>query len=341
VQTRHSTRVLALVLATVALWSAGPAPGPGALTIPAAPIAFAQSHDNRGPQTVYRSGIDLVSLDVCVRSRDGRFVPALAPGDFLVLENDKPQRLAFFLPQDRVPLSVMLVLDRSASMAGERLERARQAAIAFVKQLRPEDRIGVMAFNELAERRLPLTSDRAAAERAIAGVTAEGQTGLFEAVLVGLRELERDRRERAGDARDVLLVLTDGEDTSSRPTFEHVLEDVRRSGVLVYGISLRTDARDRCLAPSRELLQFAHDTGGRAVAVQDLANLTPVYEEIAIELRSLYRIGYVPRDAGPDGGWRRVSVRVAGGDVVARTRSGYYAPAARYRAAHARGLKHD
>jgi VWFA-related protein len=275
--------------------------------------------------TVFRTGVDLVALDVCVRDRDGRLVPALAAKDFVVLENNTPQELQLFVPEGDVPLSIVLLIDRSASMAGEKLERAQAAARAFLRRLGPEDEVEVMAFNELADRRLAFTSDRAAAERAVNELTPEGQTSLYESIMAALRDLQKARRDRVDEARDALLVLTDGEDTSSRPEFDYVLEDVRRSGVIVYAVSLGMDGRDRCVAPSHELLRITGESGGRAVAVTDPESLTPVYEEIASELRHLYRLAYVPTNTVKDGAWRTITVKVPSQNLVARTRAGYYA----------------
>lgn len=268
----------------------------------------------------------MVALDVCVKDRQGHPISGLAADDFLILDQSAPQKVAIFSPDGHVPLAVAVLLDRSNSMLGPRLERAKMAAAAFVRSLRPQDLVEVIAFDDIADRLFALGADHAAAERTIADVSVNGQTRLFEAVVVALRDLEHAQRARSAEYRNVIVILSDGEDTGSRLPFDVVLEDVRRSGVLVYGISLRTDERDRWLAPLRELAQLGYDTGGRAVAVRDLDSLAPVYEEIGAELRHLYRIGYVPSPVVRDGRWRSLSVRVARADARVRTRAGYYAP---------------
>ena len=274
----------------------------------------------------FRGRVDVVALDVCVKDRDGRFIPELAPDDFLILENRTPQTLEFFLPDGRLPLSVVLLLDRSTSMAGAALTRAKAAATAFLDRLEPTDRVEVMAFNELADRRYALGANLQAAAAAIASVESGGRTGLYEALLAGLRDIQRVQAHDAVDRRQVLLVLSDGEDTSSRPSFDQVLEEVRRSGALVYAVSLRTGPGNRDLPPSTELMQLAADSGGRAVTVRDLGELDAVYTEIAAELRQLYRLGYIPTDTRADGAWRTISIRLADKGLRARTRRGYYAP---------------
>jgi hypothetical protein len=113
--------------------------------------------------------------------------------------------------------------------------------------------------------------------------------------------------------------------------FEDVVERVRRSDALVYGISLRANTKGRVLAPSFALAEFCRVTGGRAVAAIDPGQMVPIYDAIGLELRSLYRIGYTSRNSTADGGWRSLSVRIGRTGLRARSRTGYYArrPASR------------
>ena len=295
-------------------WSAGSRARGGAANAPA-----------ERPQ--FKSGIDLVSLDVCVKSRDGRPTTGLKPEDFLILENNIPQQIALFSAEGRVRLAVALLVDNSSSMAGPRLERARVAAAEFLNLgiLRSDDLVEVISFNERANLGYPLGTDHEQAKLSLNAISAAGMTRLYEAVLVALRRLERAQQSRTVEYRNVMILLSDGEDTGSRLPFEDVLEDVRRSDVLVYTISLRTDEHDRVVAPLWQMARLAYDTGGRAVAVRDLAGLTQIYQDIGVELLHLYRLAYVPSTPVRDGSWRSVSVRVPRKDLVIRTRSGYYA----------------
>ena len=280
------------------------------------------------PQPKFSSGVDLVALDVCVKDRDGRFIPGLTADEFLVLDNNRLRTIEFFSADGRVPLTVVMLVDRSASMADGKLERAKAAARTFIQALRPGDLLEVITFGDRSERRLAFSTDRAAAEQAIDELSAEGATALFESLAIALRDLEQARRRQAIDYRQAIIILSDGEDTRSVLTFDDLLEDARRSGVLIYGLSLRADEKGRALPTPRTLLQLAHDTGGRAVAVEDRETLGAVYEEIGAELRHLYRVAFAPAANTPhDGSWRRISVRVRDhGDVRVRTRAGYYAP---------------
>jgi Ca-activated chloride channel family protein len=274
----------------------------------------------------FKSGVDLVALDVCVKQRDGLPTTGLAPEDFLILENNIPQRIALFSAEGRVPLAVAVLIDSSHSMRGTRFERAKAAAAEFIEVLRPDDLVEVMAFNQRANVRYALGADHGLAKLSLNEVSPAGMTGLYEATLVALRRLDHARRKQDVEYRSVVIVLSDGEDTSSLLSFDAVLEDVRRSNALVYTISLLTDERDRTLAPRWQMAQLAYDTGGRAVAVRDLSGLDRIYQDIGVELLHLYRLGYVPAPPAQDGSWRSISVRVPAKDLVIQTRSGYYAP---------------
>jgi Ca-activated chloride channel homolog len=295
------------------------------ITVVGALGAAQSSATPEAPSTVFRSRTDLVALDVSVEDQAGEFVAPLTADQFLVLEDNVPQKVTIFSAEGRMPLAVALLVDHSQSMEGERLDHAKAAAGAFLRALEPADLVEVLAFNEASNRLYPLGTDHAAAEESIADLSASGATGLYDAVLVGLRDLERAQRDRSVDFRQVLVILSDGEDTASHDAFEDVLGDARRSRVAIDVISLRTDSHDRWLAPARELAQLAFDTGGQAVAVRRLADLASIYEGIAAELRHQYRLGYVSSSTIDDGRWRRISVRTANKDLVVRTRAGYYA----------------
>ncbi len=278
----------------------------------------------QGPR--FTSGVDLVALDVCVKNHEGHPAAGLKPEDFLILENNIPQRIEQFSTAGRVPLAVILLVDSSRSMFGGPLDRAKTAAAGFIDILRPEDLVEVMSFNERAHRRYELGADHAQAKQSLNEVSAAGATRLYEAVLVALRELEHAQRTRTTEYRNVIIVLSDGEDTYSRLPFEGVLEEVRRAGVLVYTISLRTKHHEGPGAPLWQMALLAHDTGGQAVAIRDLNGLAQIYQDINTELVNLYRIGYVPSPSVGDGSWRAISVRVPVTTHIVRTRTGYYAP---------------
>lgn len=150
----------------------------------------------------------------------------------------------------------------------------------------------------------------------------------LDAMLVAASELARARTDALPDTREVIVLLSDGQDTSSRVSFEEVLPAIRRSGALVYGVSLQASRRGEWLGATWPMLTLAGDTGGRALGVPEPGALPELYREILAEVRHLYRVGYVSNNARRDGGWRPVSVQVPGRDARVQTRSGYYAPRA-------------
>jgi VWFA-related protein len=305
-----------------AMWGLGPRVGVVAIaSLLTAVTALAQAPS--APR--FRSGVDLVTLDVCVTDREGRVLPGLKAEDFLVFEGRARQQLAFFSAEGQVPLAAVVLIDRSSSMTGPKLERAKTAALSFLSHLRPEDVGAVLAFNRQVTRVVPFGTAASVARPLVNDISADGQTAMFDAMLVALRELQpADRPE--GPRREAILVLSDGEDTASHLDFDDLRREVQRTGALVYSISIRMDERDRPLPPLHEFSQLAWDSGGRAVAVRDLTTLDAVYADIAAEFRQMYRLAYVPAVPLRDGGWHAVTVRVPDGDARVRTRAGYYAP---------------
>ena len=286
----------------------------------------------------FKTGVDLVSLDVCVRDASGRFVPDLSANDFLVLEDGKPQQVAFLAPSSAVALTAVLMIDISQSMHGEKLRRALEAARQFAELLGPDDRLEILAFNRRATRVHAFGDDLAHVPTALSssiGATltsssdvATGSTALYDGLLVATNEIVRARRAPLPETREVIVLLSDGEDTSSRVGFEEVLPVLRRSGALVYGVSLRATDRGDWLGANWPMLAIARDTGARALGVPRLEALPELYREIDAEVRHLYRLAYVSNNDRRDGQWRTISVRVPARDARVRTRSGYYAPRA-------------
>lgn len=280
----------------------------------------------------FRSEVDLVLLDVCVRDDNGQFERDLSIEDFLVFENGVRQQVSLLVPSNAVRLNAVLLLDMSQSMDGPKLDRALEAARQFATWFNAPDRLEIIAFTQRSMRvqgfddtapgpgALPL-----ALRAARTSIGSTGSTALYDALLVAVGDLTPARMAKSPDTRDVIILLSDGEDTASLVGFEEVLPVVRRSGVLVYSVSLRANLRGDWLGPNWPMLQFARDTGARAMGVPKLDALPELYREIDAEVRHLYRLGYVSTNTRRDGQWRSISVRVSVDHARARTRAGYYA----------------
>ena len=278
---------------------------------------------------VFRSGVAVVSLNVTVSDSQQRFITDLEQGDFNVFEDGAKQELIYF-SKTHLPLALSLLIDTSASME-ERLLVAQDAAVGFAQRVRPEDLAQVVDFDSRVSVAQAFTSDKAALEKAIRGTSSGGSTSLYNAVYIALKELAKVKASSADDVRrQAIVVLSDGEDTTSLVSFEEVMELAKRSETVIYTIGLQP-REPSALKGFREaefvLRQFAQETGGRSFFVQKAEELTGVYGQIADELSSQYTMGYAPKNAKRDGAWRRLMVQVGRSNVTVRTKRGYYAPA--------------
>jgi Ca-activated chloride channel family protein len=277
---------------------------------------------------VFKLDVDAVNLAVSIRDGD-RFVTDLGQGDFQVFEDGVRQDLSIF-SHEATPISLAILLDCSLSM-DLKLAQAREAAIRFVKRLRPQDEAQIVHFNERVRVAQGFTSDREQLEAAIRSAHASGGTALYTAVYVALKDLARQRRE--GETRRLaMVVLSDGEDTASLVSDDQALLLARRSEIGVYGISLKgpqtADAHRTDTGLSRFFISaLSRETGGEAHFPRALAQLSTVYEQVLEQLRSQYSMGYVSSNARRDGRWRNIVVRLLGRPQLrVRHKPGYYAP---------------
>jgi Ca-activated chloride channel family protein len=289
--------------------------------------ATALAAQSAGPQ-VFRSGVDIVSLNVTVTDGQNRYLTDLDQADFTVLEDGARQDLLYF-SKENLPIALSLLIDTSASME-ERLLIAQNAAVGFAHRIREQDLAQVIDFDSRVQIAQPFTADKAALEAAIRGTSSGGSTSLYNAIYIALRELKKVRTSRQDEVRrDAIIVLSDGEDTTSLVSFEEVMELAKRSETSIYTIGLQP--REPAYAKGfREaefvLRQLAQETGGRAFFAQKAEELTGVYGQIADELSSQYSLGYASKNARRDGAWRKLAVQVARPSAVTRTRRGYYGP---------------
>jgi Ca-activated chloride channel family protein len=278
----------------------------------------------------FRGGVDLVSLSVTA-TEGARYVTDLSEEEFEVFEDGAKQSITFF-SRAQQPVALAILLDTSASME-ERLPIAQQAAIGFVKRMRPEDLIEVIDFDSQVRVLQTFTNDVSALETAIRQTSVNGSTSLYNAIYISLKGLKKIRAQSAEEIRrQAIVVLSDGDDTSSLVEYEEVLDLAKRSETAIYSIGLRqgpaSGARREFKEAEFVLNQLARDTGGRAFFPTTVHDLPKIYEQISQELASQYAIGYMSRNNLRNGAWRRIIVRVTRPGISARTRQGYYAPTA-------------
>ena len=279
-------------------------------------------------QQVFHGRTDLVRLNVTALDAQGRLLPGLEQGDFQVIEDGVAQEISNFA-RDPQPISLALLLDTSVSME-PKLKIAQEAAIGFARRLTAKDTAEVIKFDSAAQVLQPFTGDVALLERAIRRTEAGGPTALYNALYVAYGEFRRERARTADDVRrQAVVLLSDGEDTSSVVPFDLVLDEAKRADVMTYAIGLRpkTTVPNRGWNEAEYVMKrIALDTGGRAHVVDDEKELPGIYDQIAQELANQYTIGYVSKNAKRDGAWRIVSVLVGRPGASARTKAGYFAP---------------
>ena len=274
-----------------------------------------------------RSGVELVSLNVTVTDQAGKYATDLAEADFEDFEDGAKQNLTFF-SKTQQPISLALLLDTSASM-DERMGIAQEAAIGFARQLHKEDQAEVIDFDSQVRILQAFTNDSSALEKAIRQTTPNGSTSLYNALYIALKDLKKVKAETASDIRrQAIVLLSDGDDTSSLIEFDQVLDLAKRSETVIYSIGLRQGeiARREFKEAEFVLKQLSTETGGKAFFPTDARELQKIYQAIWDELSSQYALAYSSSNPKRDGAWRRVQVRVVKPGLTARTKLGYYGP---------------
>jgi Ca-activated chloride channel family protein len=276
-------------------------------------------------QASFRIAVDvaLVVLHATVTDRQGSLVSNLAEPDFEVYENGVLQHIQLFKNED-VPVAVGLVIDHSTSML-PKLAEVTAAARAFVESSNREDQMFVVNFNEVASLGLPatirFTDSTDELQRAIATKVTKGQTALYDAIAMGLAQLQAASRDKK-----VLIAVSDGGDDASRLKLEKVMKLAEQSTAVIYTVGV-FDQDDPDKNPG-VLNRLARATGGEPFLPRQLGETLAICERIARDIRHQYTIGYVPSNPARDGSYRiiRVIARTKGqGKLSVRTRTGYIA----------------
>jgi Ca-activated chloride channel homolog len=279
-----------------------------------------------------KASVDLVVLHVTVTNSAGQFVSDLKEGNFRVSEDKIEQKVSFF-SRDDIPVTMGLVIDNSGSMREKRQE-VNAAAMTFVRTSNPQDEAFVVNFNDeyYLDTDGDFTSDQRDLNEALSRIDTRGSTALYDAVIGSLEHLKKGHKDKR-----VLLLITDGDDDASRMSFEDTIKEAEKSNAAIYTIGVFSDDDrkndKRMVRHSKKVLQeLAEATGGQAYFPDNLADVTPICEQVASEIRNQYTIGYYPTNSAKDGTFRPVHVDVIPtehtGKLTVRTRTGYYAPKA-------------
>ena len=297
-----------------------------------------------GQDDTIRLKATLVQVPVIASDSGGRYVVDLKKGDFRLLEDGVPQQIDFFAAVDQ-PFTVALLLDSSGSTM-DQLNQIKAAALAFVNNLRPQDRVMIMNFDDSVHVQCDFTSDRGALKRAIENIQPGEFTQVYEAIYTAVWE-----RLRKLEGRRAVIVFTDGIDTASSEIDDDDTLDaiVETEAVLVYPIrySTRADverrllrrndykgqtgeerlkALDRKYREADEYLdQLAELSGGILERADTLRDLNGAFARIAAELRQQYLLGYYPTNSKEKDIERKITVQVARPGIKVRARPGYRA----------------
>jgi Ca-activated chloride channel family protein len=272
-----------------------------------------------------RVDVNLVLIPLTVTDPMDRLVTGLEKENFFIYENSRLEALKSFSSED-APVSIGVIFDLSGSMANKVI-RARDSILQFMKTSNPQDEFFVVGFNDRPELIEDFTSSTDEIEARLSTVKAGRRTALLDAIYFGLNKMKQARYERKA-----LLIVSDGGDNRSRYTEDEVRSVVRESGVQIYSIGIF----DPYAATTEERLgplllnDISDETGGRLFRVDDIAEMGDIATKISSELRHEYVLGYKPTDEKRDGKWRKVKVKLAPPaglpPLTVHARNGYYAP---------------
>ncbi len=290
------------------------------------------------PEETLKIDSTLVTIPVSVIDRDGKYLLNLTQKDFKLSEEDAPQEITNF-SSITVPVNVALMIDTSRSTKFK-IEDIQRAAISFIEQLRPTDRVLVVSFDDKIRVQSEFTSDRATLKQAIAKTKTGAGTKLYEAI-----NLVMNQKLAAIQGRKAIVLFTDGVDTESKyGAGKQSMFDVEKNEVIVYPIQYDTMAdvaallnddkqpqqvitsqptTEEFLLATRYLRGLALRSGGRVQQAETLTNVNEAFALIAEELRHQYSLGYYPSQEGKPGEFRRVRVEVLPAHRSVRARDGY------------------
>jgi len=281
--------------------------------------------ENPDEEEAIKVETNLVTIPVSVTDRSGFYIADLKQTDFKIFEDDVEQEVAY-LGASETPFTVVLLIDISPSTAYQ-IEEIQAAATAFVKQLKPQDRVIVIQFDESVKVLSELTNDHDKINKAISRTDFGDGTSIYEAIDFSLH-----KHLNKIEGRKAIVLFTDGVDTSSeKATFEETVRDAEESEAVIFPIYYNTFSSNSGGTSNVEyargkayLTELAAATGGKMVRAESKQiGLTAAFESIAEELRRQYSVGYYPATAGNTGERRQIRVRVNRPKLVIRARDSY------------------
>ena len=276
----------------------------------------------------------LVNVALNVVDGGGAPVPGLTVEDFELAEDDKPLRIAVFDREATTPLRIVLAIDASESVfSDEHLER--EAAKSFVRSiLRPQDAIDLMDFADNVDELVPFTNEAKRVDSGLGRIRQGDATALYDAVYLASERLA-ETPTNLGQRR-VVVLITDGENTTHHGSYDAALEQAQRAGAMIYSLIIVPVAADagRDTGGEHALIQMARDTGGKYYYVEEKHDLSTALGHVSDDLRTQYTVGYyAPQAGGDSAGLRHIHLQLKDPALraryVLRYRTAYYATPAR------------
>ena len=278
---------------------------------------------------IFRTEVKLVRLLVTVKDKAGQLVGSLAKDAFSIYDNGVQQEVAVFERQTALPLNVTLCIDTSGSTAKElkfELDSATKFLRAFFNEGNPEDMVALYSFNWEVVLRSNFTRRIQRLEDAMKRLKGEAGTSLYDAIYFASRELERR------EGRRVIVVVTDGGDTTSGKKYHDALEAAQRADAVIYSILVMPITSDagRNIGGENALTTLGQGTGGRVFLPAVGAELDRAFADILRDLRTQYLVGYYPKNVPlTKNRFHSLKIKLPNSDLQAQYRNGYYGDATR------------
>jgi Ca-activated chloride channel family protein len=298
-----------------------------ALAVVAVAALSASAQDRPAPPT-FTAGLEMVNLTLSVRDEAGNLVNDLGPGDFRIVEDERAQSVQLFAravepgQEDALALDLGLLLDTSESMMSE-LRLSQEAATRFLEAIpRARELLTVFFDQDIRVSRYDSEHQQGLIER-IMDMKGGGNTALYDAITVYLS------RVADSSGRKILVLFTDGEDTTSSVSLPELINLVRGSSVTIYPIAFTgsfTLGNNRSLSARAFVQRLADISGGQVFLPRTSKDLPRIYDKILDELTAQYVIGFVSDNARKDGKFRKLRVEVTRPGLRVRHRQGYTVP---------------
>src|SRR5437762_5700498 len=273
--------------------------------------------------TTFRVDVNLVRILATVKDSAGRLIGTLNKEDFTVFDNGAPQQISVFERRTEQPLLVSLLIDNSGSTAKDlkyEIESVNRFVRALFAEGNPKDALALYSFNYEVRKLTHFTHNHATIEQSLRGIKGEAGTSLYDAIYLSARELENR------DGRKVIVVVTDGGDTTSAKDFHAALKAAHMADAVIYSVLVMPITNDagRNIGGENALTTLGERTGGRVFAPNLGPGIDKAFTDILRELRTQYSLGYYPKNTPlTKDPFHQLEIKVRS-DLRVSARNGYY-----------------